>query len=175
LKFTRSDFWKLTGIVLLLGATLLLAAYDQFLRDATTGFSEEIAFHVYPESTIEQVADSLVTLQILSKRQGFLWLAKGTGWGDTIRAGHYVAKTGASNRDLLEMLRRGLQTPIHMVVPGGTRKERLIRGMAREMAFSQEELAAAFKDEALASELNTDTTHLISSTGFPNPKRSFGV
>ena len=134
--------------------------YNQIFVDATSGFESDINFHVYPNSELEQISDSLAHLQILEKRTGFLWLAKATGWGDDIKAGHYTAKPGMSNKDLLDMLRRGLQTPIHMVVPGGTRKERLIRGMAREMAFSQEELAAVLADEAFAAELQTDTTHL---------------
>ena len=143
-----------------LGIVIGFFANDLFLRDATTGFSENRPFNVYPGSSIEQVADSLIAHQILSKKNGFLWLAKFSGWGAFAKPGHYEAKVGESNRGLLDMLRKGLQTPIHMVVPGGTRKERLIRGMASKMAFSETDLKLALGDVRLADELQTDTTHL---------------
>lgn len=160
LHISRSTLLKIAafGFVLALGTVYI--GWDQFLRDGTTGFDEPLAFNVYPDRSIEQLADSLVNNNILSKRSGFLWLAKLTGWEDQIKAGHYEAKVGSSNKDLLSMLRRGEQTPIHMVVPGGTRKERLIRSMARKMAFSDQDLTAALNDVALAEELGTDTTHL---------------
>ena len=73
--------------------------YNQIFVDATSGFESDINFHVYPNSELEQISDSLAHLQILEKRTGFLWLAKATGWGDDIKAGHYTAKPGMSNKD----------------------------------------------------------------------------
>lgn len=148
------------GVVAILGLGTAYVVNDQFFRDATTGYAENRPFNVYPDATIEQVADSLVANNILAKKTGFLVLADLSGWGDAIEPGHYEAKVGDSNRGLLNMMRKGLQTPIHMLVPGGTRKERLIRRMARNMAFSEEDLRTALADERLASELRTDTTHL---------------
>lgn len=160
MKLTRTHIWKLVGIVVLAGLIAAFLINDQFFDDATTGFDQAQPFNVYPEASIEQVADSLVASRILSKKSGFLLLASLSGWGDAIKAGHYEAKVGQSNLDLLMMLRRGWETPIHMVVPGGTYKERLIARMAKDMAFSEDDLINALSDVRLAAELGTDTTHL---------------
>lgn len=160
LKLSRKVLVRIAIAVYIVGLVMALSSWNMFFRDGSTGFEEVVAFNVYPNSSVEQIADSLVHNQILAKRRGFVWLANLTGWGDQIKAGHYEAKVGFSAVELLSMLRSGDQTPIHMVVPGGTRKERLIRGMARKMAFSEDELAAALNDPSLAAELKTDTTHL---------------
>lgn len=160
MKKTRTHIWTIVGIVTLAGLAMASVVSYQFFTDATTGFDEARPFNVYPDASIEQVADSLVANQILSKKSGFLLLATLSGWSDAIKAGHYEASVGQSNLDLLIMLRQGRETPIHMVVPGGTYKERLIARMAKDMAFSEDDLKSALSDVRLATELGTDTTHL---------------
>ena len=153
----------MAGVILLLGLTVALAGYDQFMRDATTGFEETRSFNLYPESSLEDLADSLSANGILKKRSGFVLFGQLTGWGDQIKAGHYEVEPGSSNRQIMDKIRRGLQTAVHVRVPAGTRKERMIRGMARDMAFSEADLTEAFNDSEFASELGTDTTHLWAS------------
>ncbi|WP_457652184.1 endolytic transglycosylase MltG [Rhodocaloribacter sp.] len=118
----------------------------------------------------EAAVDSLEAGGVLGSRPSFVWLAKLTGWGDQIKAGHYAFEAGATNRDLLETLRKGLQTPVRLTIPPGTRPEVVAAVVAREMAFSPEDFLAALHDSTLAADLGTDTTHLF---GYMMPETYF--
>ncbi len=137
-----------------------IAVLDLFFLPATPDYEGERSVWIPPGSDLAATADSLESSLILSKRTGFVLLARMSGWGAQIKAGHYRISSGASTVDMLGTLRRGLQSPVAVRVPGGTRRERLIRGMARTMAFSDNELNAVLSDSAFAAELGTDTTHL---------------
>ena len=148
----------LAGILTLVAGALVVL--DLFVFSATPDFEDTRAVKLPREAGLEVVADSLESAGILDERTGFVLFAKLSGWDAQLKAGHYEFHEGLSSVELLDILRRGLQTPVRMQVPGGTRKERLIRGMASNMAFSQDDLAAALRDSSLAAELGTDTTHL---------------
>jgi len=156
----KKDVYRLLGVIALIALALSLAGYDLFLRSTTPQFEGKRSINIRPDTQLEDIADDMVESGILKRSNGFVWLGKLTGWGSQIKAGHYEFDSGISNRDILEVLRRGLQEPVHVRVPAGTRKERLIRSMASEMEFSSEELTSVFSDVELAEELATDTTHL---------------
>lgn len=110
----------------------------------------------------EAVVDSLDQNGILASRQTFTWMATLTGWGDQIKAGHYAIEAGQSNYDLLNTLRKGLQTHIRLIIPPGSRPEVVAAVAGRDMAFDADDFLAALRDPALAESLNTDTLHLFS-------------
>jgi len=152
---------KILGIIaVLIVASAGLAAYDFLYRSATPEYEGDRSVNLHPDIGIDEVSDRLVEAGILEKAGPFSFLARTTGWAEQIKAGHYEFESGVSNLDIMDVLRRGLQEPVNVRIPAGTRKERMIRAMAAEMAFSQEELTDVFADTAFASELETDTTHL---------------
>ena len=156
----RSDLKKLGLIVALIAVVVGLAGYDFLYRSATPDYEEGRSVRIHPNLPIQEVSESLVEAGILKRASNFTLLARTTGWAEQIKAGHYVFESGVSNLDIIDVLRRGLQEPVNVRIPAGTRKERMIRAMASEMAFTQEELTAVFADAQLAEELATDTTHL---------------
>jgi len=156
----KKDLQRLIAVLALILVVVGLAGYDLFLRSATPEFEGELGVNIHPDTTPADVAERLIEAGILENGSGFHWLARLTGWGDQIKVGHYEFEAGVSNKEILDVLRRGLQEPVHVRIPPGTRKERMIRSMASEMAFTEEELTAVFSDVSLATELQTDTTHL---------------
>ena len=156
----KSDLKKLGIIAILITVAVGLAGYDFLYRSATPEYEGSRSVNLHPNIDIEEVSNRLVEAGILEKAGSFSFLARTTGWAEQIKAGHYVFESGASNLDIMDVLRRGLQEPVNVRIPAGTRKERMIRAMASEMAFSQEDLTAVFADTAFAAELATDTTHL---------------
>ena len=109
----------------------------------------------------EAAVDSLASRGIIDEERTLRWMASVTGWGDQVKAGHYLIPSGASNYDILSKLRRGLRDPVRVTVPPGTRPEVVAAVAGRDMAFTADEFMAALKDTALAAELGTDTTHLF--------------
>lgn len=127
----------------------------------TQSFDGERGIYIPRGAGLETVADSLDARGILASRTTFTWLARVTRWGNQIKAGHYNIAGGASNYDILQKLRRGLQDPVKLTIPPGTRPEVIAAVAGRDMNFEAADFLAALRDPALAERLGTDTTRLF--------------
>lgn len=127
----------------------------------TQSYSAARSVKIPPGSSFSAVTDSLESAGILASTATFEWMGRATGWGGQVKAGHYRIESGASNYDLLSTLRRGLQSPIRVTVPPGTRPEVMAALTGTVMNFDREEMEAALKDPELAEELGTDTVSLF--------------
>jgi len=112
-------------------------------------------------ASFEQVVDSLQAAGILRHRAPFVWLARLTGWHRQIKAGYYTFEAGASNYHLLNVLRRGLQTPVRVTIPPGSWPEVVATVVCRALACVPDSLLAALRDSSLVAELGTDTLHIF--------------
>ena len=117
---------------------------------------------VHTGATLEAVAESLHTQNLVVRRAAFTWPAKATGWGAQIKAGCYEFDESAGAYDILRRLRAGEQTAVSVMIPPGSRPEFIARRAARQMFFSEEDFEAALSDSVLASALGLDTRRLFS-------------
>ncbi len=158
-------FKKLFKAVLVLAVVGLIAggagAWVIFSAN-TPAFEGTRDVKIPPGASFETALDSLDAGGILASRGTFETIARLTGWGDQIKAGYYAFESGQSNYDLLNTLRKGLQTPVRLTIPPGTRTDVVARVAGRNMAFDADDFRAALRDPALAEELGTDTLHLFS-------------
>lgn len=157
---TAMKKWMLGGAA---GIGLLAAALVGLLAfmGNTPDFEGKRGVKIPRAASFAAVVDSLTTSGLLQHPASFVALASLTGWRRQIKAGYYTFEAGASNYTLLNALRKGLQSPIRLTIPPGTRPEVLAAVLAKEMTFSKAEVLAALKDPAFARELGTDTTHLF--------------
>ena len=146
-----------SALIALVGLTMYLVVFSP----ATASYEGELSVWIPPTADIDAVADSLEARGILRKRRSFLALARLSGWGNQIKAGHYRIKSGDSNHKILNIFRRGLQEPVRVSIPAGTRRGRIARAMATNMAFTEADARAVMADEEFALSLNTDTTGLL--------------
>jgi len=114
-----------------------------------------------PGTDLSAVVDSLKSEGILQSDDTFTLFARATGWGDQIKAGYYVFEAGASNHAMLQKLRRGLQEPVRLTIPPGTRPEVIAAVAGRDMFFDASEFREALGDPVLAESLDTDTSALF--------------
>jgi len=114
--------------------------------------------------------DSLESSGIVASRTTLRWLGRATGWGGQVKAGYYTFEAGASNRHMLDVLRRGLQSPIRLTFPPGSRKAVLAAVAGNVMAFDAADFDSVLTDTALARALETDTTALF---GYMMPETYF--
>lgn len=152
--------------ILLAGAVVLAlgAAVGTYLvfGSNTPPYEGERSVYVTPNASFETVVDSLSSSGVLNTERTFRWIANATGWRQQIKAGHYSFASGASNYELLDVLRKGLQTPKRIAIPPGTTPEVTAAVAAREMAFEADDFLEALRDSSLAEELGTDADHLFS-------------
>ncbi len=114
-----------------------------------------------PGSSFDTAADSLEAAGLLASRFAFETFAGLTGWGEQVKPGHYLFESGASNWDLLDKIRKGLQDPILVTIPPGTRPAVLAAVLRRDLGTDSAAVARAFRNPDLAAELGTDTLHLF--------------
>ena len=153
----------LIGIAVLLLLGLLAASAGAWIvfSSNTETYEEPRSLYIPRGAEFEQIVDSLNTRDIIASAATFSWMAKLTGWGAQIDAGHYRIPSGASNYNILSKLRRGEQDPVRVTIPPGTRPEVVAAVAARDMAFPADSFLAALNDTSLARSLGTDTTHLF--------------
>ncbi|GAB5521148.1 MAG: endolytic transglycosylase MltG [Rhodothermales bacterium] len=164
---------KLIGLGLLLvlgGAVAAGAGYWMLQSPNTPDFEGERSVKIPRGASFESVVDTLGAQGLLKRPRTFELVAQLTGWGNQIKAGHYVFESGTSNYTFLDRLRKGLQDPIRLTVPPGTRPEVVARVLAKQMTFTPEAFMAALNDPTFAAELDTDTTHLF---GYMMPETYF--
>jgi UPF0755 protein len=128
---------------------------------ATGDFDDPRIINIAPGSTFSAVTDSLVAQGILVADTRFRFLAKVTGWHRQVKAGHYLIAGGTSTYELLNILRKGLQTPLRVTIPPGSRAEVIAAVIQRDLGVDSSEVRQALTDSDLAVELGTDTTHLF--------------
>ena len=149
------------GVLFVVGLVGAGVGYWLVFGPNTTDFEGEQGVLLPRGSGFQEVTDSLEANGLLRSRATFELVGRLTGWADQMKAGHYSFEAGASNYELLNDIRKGLQSPVRLTIPPGTRPEVVAAVAAREMAFTKEDFLAALSDPALATELDTDTTHLF--------------
>ena len=127
----------------------------------TADFEDSRSVRIPPGSSFEDVADSLEVVGILDSRGSFTTFATLTGWRRQVKPGHYLIESGMSNWAMLDKIRKGLQDPIRITIPPGTRPSVVGAVLARDLGIDAEDFVAALNDPALAAELETDTAHLF--------------
>lgn len=127
----------------------------------TAEFVEERGVKIPPGTSFDEVVSSLDAEGIVASRTTLDWFGRITGWGGQVKAGYYRFEPGASNYDILSTLRRGLQSPVRITIPPGTRPEVIAVLAGNVMHFDADEMLAALKDPELAADLGTDTSSLF--------------
>jgi UPF0755 protein len=117
-----------------------------------------------PDSTTSSfpaVVEALETAGILASATSLRVVARATGWDAQIKPGHYAFESGVSTYQLLDVLRRGLQTPVRLTIPPGSRPEVVATVAARRLQFSRDAFLTAVRDTALARSLGVEPGHLF--------------
>ena len=156
-----------SGVVLLIGLIAGLSGLWIVFGPNTTSYDGDRSIKIPPGSTFSAVVDTLEAADILGPAPTYEWVARATGWGNQVKAGHYSVESGISNYDLLSKLRRGLQSPIRITIPPGTRPEVMAALAGSVMYFDKEEMEEALRDPELAAELEVDSASLF---GFMLPE-----
>ncbi len=114
-----------------------------------------------PGTDFDAALDSLESAGAVRSSGSLRFFARITGWGDQVKTGHYNIAPGTSNWALMDKVRKGLQDPIRITIPGGLTPERFARVLARQLGTDTTAVVRAVTDPALADSLGTDVAHLL--------------
>ena len=150
--------------VLVLGLAGAAAVYAVAFAPNTPAFDEGETFRgvkIPPGTGFSATADSLVNAGIIADADRFKAFGGVTGWGRQVKPGYYRFEAGASNWDVLDKIRKGLQDLVRFTVPPGTRPAVIAAVWRRDFGMDSAAVHQAFLDDSLAAALGTDTQHLF--------------
>lgn len=137
------------AFMLVLAGVAGFVAGRYWIDNKTPNFSDDYVLYVYPESTVDQVMDSMYvgagTIRPKSLSRAFAKMAV----SESMKPGRYVVEPSASSIYVARMLVFGWQTPQNMTLSGTIRsKGRLAQKIGVQMMVDSATVAAALDDEA---------------------------
>ncbi len=94
-------------------------------------------------------------------------VARGYGLNEGVKPGRYVLKEGMSYRQVVQMLRRGLQTPVRLTFSNARTIDRLAGAVSRCVETDSVTLLAAFTDPSFTKEYGFEP-HTFIAMFIPN-------
>jgi UPF0755 protein len=131
----------------------VFAGYRIFFLDKVDA-SKKTEIYIPSNSTLEEVADSLLSAKIIKNPSKFLNHINLSEYS-SVKGGHYVVPKNMTYRKLIKMLCLGQQTPVNMVISGVVRtKYRLAGLLSKQMEADSASLLNALNDSLFLKELN---------------------
>ncbi|MBQ3710261.1 MAG: endolytic transglycosylase MltG [Bacteroidales bacterium] len=160
-----------------------LRFYGMMMRsNVTTPGGTEFSLYVPTGASFEQIKDSLYTHEIIVNKKSFEAVAASKKCSQNIHPGRYILKNGMSNKQLCNMLRGGLQTPVKVTfnnmrdvaMLAGRVSEQIEAdslsivsylndsGHLAELGFTRETIPAMFLPNTYEFYWNTDAAQFVS-------------
>ncbi|MCS6820600.1 MAG: endolytic transglycosylase MltG [Microscillaceae bacterium] len=157
---------KSKGLILItvLSFTIISISFYvyQILRTANFQIGKpDIYFYIPTGAKFKQVLDSLKKKRIVHDEVSFAFLSKLLNYQDNVKPGRYLIRRNANNWEVVQMLRKGLQTPINISFHNIRLKKDLIKAIAKELEFSEQELANILKDNTKLAKYGFDSTTVM--------------
>lgn len=112
-------------------------------------FSKDYVLYVYPETTAEQVMDSLAASAGTIRPKSLERVFAKMGTAESMKPGRYVVDASVPSIYVARMLVYGWQTPQNMTLSGTLRKkDRIAQRIGSQMMVDSASVAAALNDEA---------------------------
>lgn len=150
---------KLLVLLVVLGGAAASAGY-WLAFSSNVGGTEPHSVRLPAGTGFEAALDSLEAADALGNRASMELFGRLTGWADQVKTGHYYVQPGMSNWAVLDKIRKGLQDPIRITIPPGSRPERTARVLRNQLGTDSSEVARLLRDPAFADSLGTDVAHL---------------
>lgn len=146
--------------VVLLSAGALIGGWLAFLPNTETRNEDgAVSVKIPPGSSFDAAVDSLAPA--LRSETSFRAFGTLTGWRRQVKPGHYRIASGMSNWATLDKIRKGLQDPVRVTVPPGTRPAVFAAVLHRDLGVDSAAVMEALFSPSFADSVGTDTTHLF--------------
>lgn len=100
-------------VVILIAIVTGFRLYGMIMRpNVTTPEHRDFSLYIPTGADFNQVKDSLYAHHLIDDQQSFEWVCRKKDYPNHVRPGRYILKDGMNNRQLSNMLRGGLQTPV---------------------------------------------------------------
>ncbi len=123
-----------------------------FLPNVDIGEKEYTLIYIPTESTYIQALEIITATEYVVDMETFKWVASRMGYPYSIKPGRYKVTSNMSNRELLTILRAGLQTPIRVTFTGFRTPQQLAQKVSNQIEADSAEIVEAFKSAEVANQ-----------------------
>ena len=139
-------FWFLIVMII---AALISAYYIYniiYSNNVWTPDGEPMSIYIGSDDNFEDVKETLYSKGIILNRTSFEWLAERKKYPELVKPGHYIVKEGMSNDELINMLRLGVQSPVHVIFNNIRTKEQLAQKISTQIEADSSSLIKILND-----------------------------
>lgn len=133
-----------------------------------TDHKQAASVYIPTGSNFNDVKNILYSQGLIVHRNNFEWYAKRKSYPDNIKAGHYRLSNGMNNRELVNLLRSGNQSPIRLIFNNIRTKEHLAQRISKQLQIDSASVVNLLSDSTYLAGLGlnefTATTIFIPNT-----------
>lgn len=153
---TRRILLIVFAAVLVIGAVGAWIGYGLYKKVMLPNVAAEVetGIFIHAGDDLNAICAQFEQKNILLDNDAFAWWANRQGMTDHVKPGHYLIKTGMSNREIVNLIMSGRQTPVKVTFNNMRTKNDLASRIAQQLEPDSAALLAFW-----------DTTSLFSSLG----------
>ncbi len=153
---------KRACVVFLLFVVLtgLAFAYFVFVMPNIAG-GKRVSVKIPTGSTYENVLQILQESAVLKSEFSFSLVSKMKRYPERIKAGYYVFDAKMNNRQMVNMLRAGLQTPVTLVIYNIRTKEEFTGLVGRTLELDSNRLLSVLNNDTFCKQHGLDTNNIL--------------
>jgi len=149
-------------ISLIVGGAAGYYLYQQIYVPNISEQKKEYELFIPTGAKFQQVVDSLSKNKILKKTSSFEWVAQQMNYENKIFPGRYIIKRGWNNRELVNLLRSGEQTPLNLTINNIRTKEQLVSLVGQKLEADSVKFAQFLNDSTALAAINFTPENVIS-------------
>ncbi|MCU0371596.1 MAG: endolytic transglycosylase MltG [Bacteroidales bacterium] len=152
----------ISAVLILTGGILFYLANLVWLRpNISANDSAGISVYIPTGSTYDEVLTSLYSKDLVNRKWTFEWLARKKNYPALVKPGHYVFYDRMNNNEVINILRAGLQTPVHVVINNVRLKQDLARKIALQIEADSLSIITMLNDTDYLKKYNLRAEHAM--------------
>jgi len=142
---------------------LLAAGFGWFVLKAPNINAEKrVAIKIPTGSTYEDVLEILRNNQVLKNELSFSLVSQLKKYPAHVNSGYYILNKEMNNRQIVNMLRAGLQTPVTLVIYNIRTKDEFAGLIGRTLELDSNKVLEKLNDKDFCKKLGSDTSNILS-------------
>lgn len=155
--FTKNIAWIIPSLIVI---TFVVFFSIYFFTAKVDVLGDKAYIYVYPNSTKQEVIENIKKQDIVFNSFVFKAYSVLLNY-DKAHTGRYEIRNGMSVGKMVNMLAKGRQTPLRLVIGKSRTKEEFAAKIDNELAFSKQELMSKLNDNAFLQQFGLDSSTSI--------------
>ncbi len=159
----KRNYSCLHAIITLLLPMLIFSSCARFQGENTADFGDKTFIYLKKDATIEDVYAQMKEHNVLNDISAFKQTAESMNLGENIRGGKYKIEKGMNNYDIVNMLKKGKQEVVKLVINKKRTKAQIAKKIASKIEADSASFMRIFNDNAYLKQFGLDSNQIQSA------------